>query len=74
MNRREALRLMGATAVVAPFGRLVAQEAADPGEQRTKDRLIGEYLGRWICLLPTKLGGGAHAYDMATGKTLAWIS
>ncbi|RUL87030.1 YncE family protein [Tautonia sociabilis] len=65
---------MGATAVVAPFGRLVAQEASGPGEQRTKDRLIGEYLGRWICLLPTKLGGGAHAYDMATGKSLAWIS
>ena len=26
-----------------------------------------------IFLSPTKLGGGAHAQDLATGKTLAWI-
>jgi hypothetical protein len=31
-------------------------------------------LGRYIYVTPTKLAGGAHAVDMSTGKTLAWIS
>ena len=33
-----------------------------------------EQLGRYILLTPEKLGGGAHAVDLAAGKTLAWIS
>jgi thiocyanate desulfurase len=31
-------------------------------------------LGNYIYLTPEKLGGGTHAVDLATGKTLAWIS
>src|SRR5262249_30493896 len=31
-------------------------------------------LGNWIYLTPQKLGGGTHAVDMATDKTLAWIA
>ena len=30
-------------------------------------------LGDYIYLTPTKLGGGAHAQDLQSGKTLAWI-
>lgn len=30
--------------------------------------------GRYIYLTPEKLGGGTHAVDMDSGKTLAWIS
>ena len=30
-------------------------------------------LGDYVYLTPTKLGGGAHAQDLSTGKTLAWI-
>jgi len=30
-------------------------------------------LGDYIYLTPTKLGGGTHAQDLSTGKTLAWI-
>jgi thiocyanate desulfurase len=30
-------------------------------------------LGDYIYLAPTKLGGGTHAQDLATGKSLAWI-
>src|SRR5262249_13452807 len=35
---------------------------------------VHESLGRWIYLTPQKLGGGTHAVDLSTGKTLAWIS
>ncbi len=31
-------------------------------------------LGNYIYLTPTKLGGGTHAVDLGTGRTLAWIS
>ena len=30
-------------------------------------------LGDYVFLSPTKLGGGAHAQDLQTGKTMAWI-
>jgi hypothetical protein len=33
-----------------------------------------ELFGKWILLAPQKLGGGSHAVDLATNKTLAWIS
>ncbi len=31
-------------------------------------------LGRYVYLTPQKLGGGTHAVDMDSGKTMAWIS
>ena len=35
---------------------------------------LRESLSRFILLTPQKLGGGTHAVDLATQKTLAWIS
>lgn len=35
---------------------------------------IKEPLGRYIYLTPQKLGGGTHAVDLDSSKTLAWIS
>ncbi len=31
-------------------------------------------LGKYVYLTPQKLGGGTHAVDLDSGKTLAWIS
>lgn len=31
-------------------------------------------LGKYLYLTPEKLGGGTHAVDLSTGKTLAWLS
>ena len=33
-----------------------------------------EHLGQYVYLTPQKLGGGTHAVDLDTNKTLAWIS
>jgi len=76
MSRREWLK-MGAAGLagvglykgleMAGFSPLRAQPApAGPG--------IKESLGRYIYLTPQKLGGGTHAVDLDTSKTLAWIS
>jgi hypothetical protein len=35
---------------------------------------IAQSLGRYIYLTPQKLGGGTHAVDLHSHKTLAWIS
>jgi hypothetical protein len=34
----------------------------------------GRRFGRWVLLMPTKLGGGTYAVNLNTGRTLAWIS
>ncbi|HEY9783987.1 MAG TPA: hypothetical protein V6D17_01205 [Candidatus Obscuribacterales bacterium] len=31
-------------------------------------------LGKYVYLTPEKLGGGTHAVDLSSGKTMAWIS
>lgn len=33
-----------------------------------------ESLGKYVYLTPQKLGGGTHAVDLESGKTLAWLS
>ena len=33
-----------------------------------------EQLGQYVYLTPQKLGGGTHAVDLNSGRTLAWIS
>jgi thiocyanate desulfurase len=33
-----------------------------------------ERLGNYVYLTPEKLGGGTHAVNLGTGKTMAWIS
>jgi thiocyanate desulfurase len=45
------------------------RDATVPGAPQLGLGILGDY----IYLTPTKLGGGAHAQDLATGKTLAWI-
>lgn len=39
-----------------------------------KDKNLTERLGKYVYLTPQKLGGGTHAVDLDSGKTLAWIS
>ena len=39
-----------------------------------KLRMCKVDLGNYIYLAPEKLGGGAHAVDFGSGKTLAWIA
>src|SRR5215472_17607917 len=34
----------------------------------------GRGFGNWVLLMPTKMGGGTYAVDLATGRALAWIS
>jgi thiocyanate desulfurase len=39
-----------------------------------KQKNLTEELGKYVYLTPQKLGGGTHAVDLDSGKTLAWIS
>jgi thiocyanate desulfurase len=34
----------------------------------------GRGFGDWVLLMPTKMGGGTYAVNLATGRCLAWIS
>lgn len=54
--------------------RLHAQAESGAFEVTPKYQGLKEQLGRYIYLTPQKLGGGSHAVDLATQKTLAWIS
>lgn len=79
ISRRDML-MMGAASVagvglykgleMAGFSPLRASGA---GSSKNGD-FISESLGRYIFLTPQKLGGGTHAVDLETNKTLAWIS
>jgi len=40
----------------------------------SKFKQSSDHLGKYVYLTPEKLGGGTHAVDLETGKTLAWIS
>jgi hypothetical protein len=51
---------------------MTGKAAASVNAQRSGQSLA--QLGNYIYLTPTKLGGGTHAVDLGTGKTLAWIS
>jgi len=48
--------------------------AAVPMVEEARYEGIREALGKFILLTPQKLGGGTHAVDLATNKTLSWIS
>ena len=52
------------------FSGLMGAPAAKAAEA---DVLRMATLGDYVWLTPTKLGGGAQAQDLATGKTMAWI-
>jgi len=54
--------------------RVDVSQALRDGSMRSGARQLGlGVLGDYIYLTPTKLGGGAHAQDLSTGKTMAWI-
>jgi hypothetical protein len=64
----------GAQVVANPRGLPTGGGPADEFEVNPKYRGLTENLGRYIYLTPQKLGGGSHAVDLETQKTLAWIS
>lgn len=80
-NRRDALKLGGAAGAGALVARGLSSQWQPPVWAREADRVdagrlseVHESLGNWIYLTPQKLGGGTHAVDLGSGKTLAWIS
>jgi hypothetical protein len=87
MDRRTLLTIAGGGVIAAVLGeRLLrslrgkppAPSAIDVTAARTAAVTDGTgvafgTLGDYVYLTPTKLGGGAHAQDLLTGKTLAWI-
>jgi hypothetical protein len=80
MSRRNWLKLGAAGAAGATLYKGLEHWGALPAfgqaERVNAGRLaeVQRSLGRWIYLTPQKLGGGTHCVDLATGKTLAWIS
>jgi len=52
----------------------LALAGASSGVEDARYEGLREQLGRYILLAPQKLGGGTHAVDLATQKTLSWIS
>lgn len=80
VDRRAILKLAGA-GVAGAAGYKVADHfgmppvfAQDRRVDADKIRGAHESLGKSIHLSPGKLGGGAHADDLDTGRTLAWIA
>jgi thiocyanate desulfurase len=82
IHRRRMLRLLGGSlAGAGAYAGLglagVWQEQAIKRSGSNGGRLYDlhqELFGKWILLSPQKLGGGTHAVDLATNRTLAWIS
>lgn len=79
MTRREMLKL--GAAGLAGVGLYKGLEMAGYNPVRAQQPGFGqgyqgirESLGRYIYLTPQKLGGGTHAVDLDSHKTLAWIS
>ena len=82
IQRRRMLQLLGGSLVGAgAYAGLglagMWQEQAIQRSRCDRGRLYDlhqELFGKWILLSPQKLGGGTHAVDLATNRTLAWIS
>ena len=74
ITRRQLLTAGAAGAAGFAMGRMLEVashlETVDASGMKQSFRQLGPY----IYLTPEKLGGGTHAVDLATGKTLAWIS
>jgi len=86
VNRRTVLGAIGGGVVAAALGDrlwpLIQNSQAQTGASsvdmnrfnvNTSGRPGFGTLGDYVFLSPTKLGGGAHAQDLQSGKTLAWI-
>ena len=77
-RRRDLLRMAPAALAGAAIAKGVDTLFGSPlfGAQATSSGYQGvaEDLGRYIYLTPQKLGGGTHAVDLHSNKTLAWIS
>ncbi|WP_036264122.1 YncE family protein [Methylocapsa aurea] len=61
---------------LAPDGAVVAQAQRRPIARElidSKADVGGRSLGKWIALLPTKLGGGCYALDLNTNRVLASV-
>src|SRR5262249_26462035 len=80
LDRRGLLRVTGAGVAGAASYKAADQFsmsslfAQDIAVDADKNRGAHQSLGQWVQLSPGKLGGGAHADDLDTGRTLAWIA
>jgi len=69
--------LLSENATTVDMGQLAAGGGGGGGPQIVNAGNLAQSLrslGNYIYLTPEKLGGGTHAVDLATGRTLAWIS
>ena len=60
----------------SPGGAVVAEAQRAPISRElidSKSGVGGRSLGKWIALLPTKLGGGCYALDLNTNRVLASV-
>jgi len=86
VNRRTVLGAIGGGVVAAALGDrfwpLVGDSQAQSGPSSVDMSRFGANaggrpgfgtLGDYVFLSPTKLGGGVHAQDLQSGKTMAWI-
>jgi thiocyanate desulfurase len=80
LNRRNLLKLgaacLGGGVASAGINYLSGGvlHGGQPADKASGFDGVAENLGRYIYLTPQKLGGGTHAVDLQTNKTLAWIS
>lgn len=66
----------GSGAGVASSGAVAVQAQRQPISREmidSKEDVGGRSLGKWIAVLPTKLGGGCYALDLNTGRVLASV-
>jgi hypothetical protein len=84
VTRREMLAAGASGAAGFAAGHFFAFGMKNPAASKTEQGIevvdcskykeCSEHLGHYVYLTPEKLGGGTHAVDMDTTKTLAWIS
>lgn len=68
--------LTGTAQAQGPQGAALAQPQQTPIARELIDSRAdfgGQSLGKWVAVLPTKLGGGAYALDLNTNRVLASI-
>jgi thiocyanate desulfurase len=61
---------------LGPGGAVVAEAQREPIARELinyKSDIGGSGLGRWIAVLPTKMGGGAYAIDLHTNRVLSSV-